>query len=278
MELFGRSLILADFPRLKSIRALGMSDKQCYASILEEKFDYRNTFYDREPRFDFSEPHTDVAGTLDFVVSADVLEHVAPPVDAALSEIHRLLKPHGFLVATVPCSPDDAMREHFPELHEYRVLPLGRTPVLINRRRDGQLEVTDDLVLHGGFGATLEMRQFTVPALYEKLLGARFTDVRFFNENVPELGILFDRDVSQPPIPGKEQPFVMAGPARAEIVDLWRSAEDSAWRHQQLAAKSERLARDACALNETLAERIRMASRSRWLRLGRTFGIGPRLR
>src|ERR1017187_9369292 len=28
MELFGRNLILADFPRLKSVRALGMSDKE----------------------------------------------------------------------------------------------------------------------------------------------------------------------------------------------------------------------------------------------------------
>jgi hypothetical protein len=53
LELFGRSLILSDFPRLKSIRALGMSDKPCYASILQEKFDYQNTFYDREPRVDF---------------------------------------------------------------------------------------------------------------------------------------------------------------------------------------------------------------------------------
>ena len=45
MELFGRSLILADFPRLKSVRALGMSDKHCYSTLLEEKFDYRNTYY-----------------------------------------------------------------------------------------------------------------------------------------------------------------------------------------------------------------------------------------
>src|ERR1035438_7591316 len=59
MELFGRGLILADFPRLKSIRALGMSDKPCYASILREKFDYQNTFYDREPRVDFSNPRSE---------------------------------------------------------------------------------------------------------------------------------------------------------------------------------------------------------------------------
>ena len=277
MELFGHSLILADFPRLKSVRGLGMSDKGCYASILEEKFDYRNTFYDREPRFDFSQPHSGLSGTLDFVLSADVLEHVAPPVESTLMEVYRLLKPHGFLVATVPCSSGEMLREHFPDLDQYRILPLGGAPVLINRRRDGHLEVTDNLIFHEGFGATLEMRQFTVPALYEKLLASRFTDVRFFNENVPEIGILFDRDVSQPLIAAKEQPFALTSAARAEIIGLWRSAEDRAWRDRQLAANAENLARETRALNETLAARNRLASRSRWLRLGQAFGVGPKL-
>jgi SAM-dependent methyltransferase len=278
MELFGRSLTLADFPRLKSIRALGMSDKPCYASILQEKFDYQNTFYDREPRVDFSKPRTDLYGTLDFVVSADVLEHVAPPVEATLTEVFRLLKPHGFLVATVPCSAGEMLREHYPDLYEYRILPLGGTPVLINRRRDGHLEVTGDLVFHGGAGATLEMRQFTVPALYEKLLAVGFTNTRFFNENVPEFGILFDHDVSQPLIAAKEQPFALAGPACAEIIDLWRSAEDRAWRDRQIAANAADLERETRILNETLAARIRLASKSRWLRLGRAFGVGPKLK
>ena len=277
MELFGRNLILADFPRLKSVRALGMSDKECYASILQEKFDYRNTYYDREPRFDFSEPHSELAGTLDFVLSADVLEHVAPPVETTLREVHRLLKPHGFLVGTVPCSCGEMLREHYPDLYEYRILPLGGTPVLVNRRRDGHLEVTDELAFHGGVGATLEMRQFTVAALYEKLLASGFTNVRFFNENVPECGILFDRDVSQPVIAAKQQPFALRGAARAEIIDQWRSAEDRAWRDRQLAANAGNQAREAHAVSETLAARIRLASGSRWLRLGRAFGVGPKL-
>ena len=277
LELFGRSLILADFPRLKSIRALGMSDKSCYASILQEKFDYQNTFYEREPRLDFSKPRADLYGTLDFVVSADVLEHVAPPVEATLTEVFRLLKPHGFLVATVPCSSGEMLREHYPDLHEYRILPLGGTPVLVNRRRDGRLEVTDELMFHGGAGATLEMRQFTAAALYEKLLAAGFTNTRFLHENVAEFGILFDHDVSQPLIAAKDAPFALAGAARAEIVDLWRSAEDRACHDRQLAAHAEDVARETRMLNETLAARIRLAARSRWLRLGRAFGVGPKL-
>jgi SAM-dependent methyltransferase len=277
LELFGRSLILADFPRLKSIRAMGMSDKSCYASTLQEKFDYQNTFYDREPRIDFSKPPASLYGTLDFVLSADVLEHVAPPVETTLTEVFRMLKPHGFLVATVPCSAGEVLREHYPDLYQYRILPLGSAPVLVNRRRDGHLEVTDELAFHGGVGATLEMRQFTVAALHEKLLATGFANTRFFNENVPEFGILFDHDVSQPLIAAKDEPFALAGPARAELVDLWRNAEDGAFRDRQLAADAQELAREARALHETLAARLRLASRSRWLRLGRAFGVGPEL-
>ncbi len=149
--------------------------------------------------------------------------------------------------------------------------------MLVNRRRDGHLEVKENLVFHGGFGVTLEMRQFTVAALQEKLRASRFTDVRFFNEDVPECGILFDPDVSQPVIAAREQPFALTGAARAEMIDRWRDAEDRAWRDRQLAANAESLASEACTLNATLDARIRLASRSRWLRFGQAFGIGPKL-
>jgi hypothetical protein len=109
------------------------------------------------------------------------------------------------------------------------------------------------------------MRQFTAAALHQKLLATGFTDVRLFNENVPEFGVLFDYDVSQPLIAAKERPFALAGPARAEIIDLWRSGEDRACQTRALHET-----------NEILAARIQLASRSRWLRLGRVFGVGPR--
>ena len=40
-------------------------------------------------------------------------------------------KAHGFFGAAVPCNADGHMREHFPELHQYRVVPLGNSLVLI---------------------------------------------------------------------------------------------------------------------------------------------------
>jgi SAM-dependent methyltransferase len=255
LELFGRSLTLTEFPKLKSVRGLGMTDKEGYARILAEKFDYTNTHYDREPRLDFTESHPQLAGAYDFILSADVLEHIAPPVERALEEVSRLLQPHGFLGVTVYCNPADRMREHFPELHEYRVVPLGAANVLINRRGDGSLEIRDDLVFHGGSGATLEMREFGATELERKLLASGFRQVHFLTDNLPEIGIYFDHDVSQPLIARKE-PFALGSYARAEMIDLWRAESGRA---------------------NLLAAQIQAASASRWLRLGKKLGLGPNL-
>lgn len=253
MELFGRSLAAADFPRLKSIRGLGMTDKPGYAVILEDKFDYTNTYYDREPRFDFTEAHPELYGSYDFILSADVLEHIAPPVERAMAEIASFLKPNGFLAATVPCTPDEVMREHFPQLGEYRVIRLGKREVLVNRRPDGSLEAREDLVFHEGPGEVLEMRQFGLGGLREKLVQAGFRDAFFLLEDLPEAGILFDRDVSQPLIARKE-PFRLSLPAERELLASWVHIRHRAY---------------------ILSERIRMASESRWVRIGRKLGIGP---
>jgi SAM-dependent methyltransferase len=261
MELFGRGLPLPDFPRLKSIRGLGMTDKPAYAEILAEKFDYTNTYYDRPPRFDFTAPHPDLHGTCDFILSADVLEHVAPPIERTLEEIHQLLKPNGFLAATVPCTRSDVMREHFPDLHQYRVVRLGDSEVLVNRRRDGGLEIRQDLVFHEGPGAVLEMRQFGLSGLRTRLLAAGFREVHFLTAEVPHAGILFDDDVSQPLIARKE-PFVLNAAAQGQFLENWAAAM------RQLGRETERA--------QTLAERIRLASESRWVRLGRRFGVGPK--
>jgi SAM-dependent methyltransferase len=247
MELFGESLMLRDFPRLKSIRGIGMTDKECYAQILAEKFDYTNTHYDREPRLDITEPHPQLAGAYDFILAADVLEHIAPPIERALEEMCRLLKPNGFLGVTIYCQPGDQMREHFPDLNQYLIVTLGDSNVLINRRRDGALEVRDDVVFHGGSGVTLEMREFGITGLRSSLLAAGFRDIHLLAAEIPEIGVVFGQVVSQPLIARKE-PFGMNVNARQEIVRLWR--------------------RDT--------EQVRLAAQSRWVRLGRALGIGPK--
>ncbi len=254
LELFGHSICVAEFPNLKSIRALGMSDKEGYARILAEKFDYTNTYYDREPRFDFTERHPQLEGSYDFILSSEVVEHIAPPIERAFEEVCRLLKPNGFAGITVYCNPQDRLREHFPELNEYRVVPLGNSSVLINRRRDGSLEITDDLVFHGGSGATLEMREFGVTALQQKLLASGFCEIRLLQENIPAIGVLFDHDVSQPLI-ARKLPYAWDAAARTEFVDLWRRERARA---------------------EQLAVQTAGAEQSRWMRLGRMLGLGPK--
>jgi SAM-dependent methyltransferase len=245
MELFGQSVPLPEFPTLKAIRGVGMTDDESYAERLAEKFDYTNTYYDREPRLDFTESHPKDAGGYDFILSADVLEHVAPPLDRALEEVCRLLRPNGFFVLTVPC-PQEKDLEHFPELHEHRVVWLGDTRVLINRRSDGRLDIIDELSFHGGPGATLEMRQLSPIGLRGRLLAAGFREVEFLNDDLPEIGVFFDPDVSQPLVARKEK-FTMNSVALGQLVSSWRNAQ----------------------------MRIAMASSSRWVRLGRRFGVGP---
>ena len=261
LELFGQSLVLREFPKLKAIRGLGMTDKEGYAEILADKFDYTNTHYDREPRFDFTEGHPQLAGSYDFILSADVLEHIAPPIGPALEETFQLLKPHGFLGVTVYCNPTDQMREHFPGLHEYRVIALGNSTVLVNRRHDGSLEVSDNLIFHGGTGSTLEMREFGLTELEAKLLAAGYREVCFLTDNVPEIGIFFDHDVSQPLIARKEK-FVMDRCTRSQMIDALRAADGRCHKEREYA--------------NLLASQIRLASESKWLRLGRRLGFGPR--
>ena len=258
LEVFGRSLPLPEFPRLKSIRGLGMSDKDCCAQLLADKFDYTNTFYDREPRFDSSRRDESLWGQYDFILSADVLEHVGPPVEATLEQLRRMLKPRGFLGVTVFCAPSDKLREHFPDLREYRIVPLGESQVLINRRADGTLEIRDDLIFHGGTGSTLEMREFGATSLRQKLCAAGFHEVEFLTGNVPECGILFDHDVSQPLIARKER-FAMESRTIAEFTDAYRAAQQEAWSGQES------------------ADRMRLAASSRWVKLGRRLGVGPKL-
>ena len=55
LELFGAALPLKDFPVVKSVRGMGLSDDGACASMLASRLDYRNTFYHQPPRFDIAE-------------------------------------------------------------------------------------------------------------------------------------------------------------------------------------------------------------------------------
>jgi SAM-dependent methyltransferase len=250
-ELFGDGLALNDFPVLPGVKVLGLSDQQSYAGLLEKKFDYTNTFYDREPRLDITEPHPDLYGTYDFIFSSDVFEHVAPPVEHVFREVYKLLKPHGVLCLSVPFSLNDRTIERFPELHEYAVVNLAGSAVLINRSADGKLQILDDLIFHGGVGATLEMRLFSQRDLKRELLDAGFREVLFQTEPVPRFGISFEGEWSLPLVARKNEfmfekhtvgQFALEYCARiAELTNLRRECDSLVARLEQRNHQVDRL-------------------------------------
>jgi SAM-dependent methyltransferase len=188
-EIFGIPMTLPEFPPLKGIRAIGMSDSPGLAARLAEKFDYTNTFYHQSPLFDLTHPDDRDFGRYDFILSSEVLEHVPPPMEAAFATLARLLKPDGLLLMTTPYRLDGKTEEHFPELYQYTLASPGGRTVLVNRRRDGQVETFENLVFHGGHGSTLELRFFTEQSLRETLTGAGFAALHAASESYPEFGV-----------------------------------------------------------------------------------------
>jgi SAM-dependent methyltransferase len=188
-EIFGVVMALPEFPVLKGIRCIGMSDAPDLAGRLAEKFDYTNTFYHQAPQFDVTRPDPRDCGRYDFILSSEVMEHVPPPVERAFAALYGMLKPDGLLLLTTPYTLAGKTAEHFPELHEYTLAAPGGKTVLVNRRRDGAVETFENLVFHGGHGSTLEVRLFSEDSLRGVLTGAGFTGVHFAAENWIEFGV-----------------------------------------------------------------------------------------
>jgi SAM-dependent methyltransferase len=280
LELFGEARLLPEFPRCDNVKGFGMSDAHCYSLLLAEKTNYSNTYYDRQPYLDITDSHPDQHGTYDFILSSDVFEHVAPPIERAFEEAFRLLKPYGVLCITVPSVIADKTDEHYPDLHQYSVIELAGEHVLINRKKDRTLEIHGNLVFHGGIGATLEMRLFAQADLVRKLRGAGFSDVVLQMEPVEQFGIVFDGPWSRPLV-ARKQPYpkisAAALPSKIETVS---PVEQQAEPAPAADAGLDRLYKEKAALErrlETAETQVRLAAGSRWLKLGRRLGLGPNL-
>jgi len=219
-EIFGVLLTLPEFPVLKGIRGIGMSDTPDVANRLAEKFDYVNTFYHQAPRFDVTQSDQRDVGRYDFILSSEVMEHVPLPVERSFDSLHSMLKADGLLLMTTPYNIGGETAEHFPDLHQYTLAAPGGKTVLVNRRRDGSLEVFEDLMFHGGHGSTLEMRSFTESSLRAILCHAGFHEVHFTAENRPEFGIDHAETWSLP-IAARKGRFQ---PPAAELATQYREA------------------------------------------------------
>jgi SAM-dependent methyltransferase len=198
-ELFGSPRALIAFPIDKSIRGVGMSDWEGYAPLLADRFDYTNTFYHCEPRLDIADIPESSVGRYDFLISSDVFEHIPPEVlDRAFANSRRLLKPGGVFIFTVPFARGDATREHFPRLHDFRIVEEGGKRVLLNTTVNGEAERFEDLVFHGGEGMTLEMRMFAEKDLLRRLRAAGFSRAEVRADPAPHFGINWPIDHSLP--------------------------------------------------------------------------------
>lgn len=191
LGLFGESLPLSRFPKLPDIAGVGFSDWEPFAEGLAARLGHTNTYLHREPVLDLTSLPAELAGTLDYVVCSEVLEHVAPPVERAVDACFELMKPGGLLVLTVPYSFEAETVEHYPRLADYAIVELGGEQALVNRTREGDFELYPSPVFHGGDGETLEMRLFALEPLLGLLRAAGFVDVEVADEEVPGAGIVW---------------------------------------------------------------------------------------
>lgn len=203
VELFHRPLTLPEFPERPDIVGIGLSDGNYLAEGLRKKFSYTNTFYNEEPQLNIMEIDESQGGTLDFLISSEVFEHVPPPVSTAFVNARRLMKPGGLLLLTVPFYTDEsgiAAEEHFPELHNYEVLKIGDDErVLVNRTADGRPQRFTNLVFHwGDEGPVIEMRRFNESSLLKLLKESGFDDVRVFRGSYFPHGVYWNRPESVP--------------------------------------------------------------------------------
>lgn len=199
-KLFGKSLCLNEFPNLKHMKALGMSDNHLLASKLSNIFDYMNTFYHTEPYLDIYNC-SDYYDKSDFIISSDVFEHLSPypGLDIAFQNLYKILKKDGFIIFTVPFIYSDETKEHYPNLYDYKIIMKDNKYIMYNTTKDGKSEIFDNLIFHGGPGSTLEMRLFCQKDLINRFNKAGFKKITFLdidNINIRDHGIYWENKCS----------------------------------------------------------------------------------
>ena len=111
----------------------------------------------------------------------------------AFNNLYKLLKKNGICIFSVPYKLDGDHTEHFPELYDFKIVVENRNKILINKTKEGIIQAFNNIKFHGGHGATLEMRVFSKNSLMGYIENAGFSDIKFYNFNEPEYGIVSNR-------------------------------------------------------------------------------------
>ena len=192
LNLFGESLTIPDFPERKDLHGVGMSDWITYAEKLAHKLDYTNTFYHQEPKLDITQISENIKGSMDFIISTDVFEHVLSPISIAFTNTLSLLKKEAVFIFTVPYTKEgENTVEHFDNLHDFTIEQTDGDFILKNTSVDGTITKYNDLVFHGSCsgGAMLEMRVFSENSLLNELKNAGFKNIKIHKEPFMKYGI-----------------------------------------------------------------------------------------
>jgi len=190
LRLYQEALILPEFKSDKKLVIVGMSDNQIYAKPLSNKFNYINTFLHAEPKLDIANLDSWWFNYADVIISSEVFEHVNPPVKKAFKNLFRILKNGGIVVFSVPYKKEGDTKEHFQNLFKYKIENYKGKKRLYNITKNGNIEIFDNLIWHGGPGSVLEMREFTERDILKELKEAGFNDIRIHDDDYPQFGII----------------------------------------------------------------------------------------
>jgi len=170
--------------RKKNLGIVGVSDGAPIEQAFKDRFGsiYKNFEYHIEPFLDITKVDDTLQSTTDIVTCSEVLEHVQPPIELAFHGLLKLLKPGGWLILSVPHRGSDYRHEeHFPIMTKSELI---NEPVQMLRGIDleGNEREFNDLVFHGGAGATLEYRVFSETSLRNYLEESGFTNIQPQND------------------------------------------------------------------------------------------------
>lgn len=196
MELFGKSLVIADFPYRPDLVGIGLSDWDGYADRLARKLGYTNTFFHKPPLLDITSVDPSQHCKYDFIISSDVFEHICQPVSKAFESARNLLKPGGVMILTVPYVNGET-REHFPEIRQFSVEQRDDAWILIGQTSDGRSKEFTSLTFHGGPGTTVEFRLFGKDSLLRYCSVAGFDSVQIHEETADDFGICWNPYVAE---------------------------------------------------------------------------------